>query len=248
MPRSLSVGSILGISIGIHWTWLLVFGLVIWSLAATFFPTAYAGWSIVTYWATATVSAALLLASVLIHELGQALIARSRGLPVRNLTLFVFGGVSNVQEQVKTPASELLLAGVGPLISVALGVLFSFIYLTLQGVSEQMAAIVVTLGVGNLLIGLLNLVPGLPLDGGRLLRSILWFLSESRERATRVALQAGRIVGWGLVVAGFVIGMVYSLLGGAWLVLGGWCVASVSGPKYLAVVRDQEGGRDDGGR
>lgn len=244
MPRSLSVGSILGISIGVHWTWLLVFGLVIWSLAVTFFPSAYVGWSALAYWISATVSAVLLFASVLGHELGQALVARSQGLAVRNLTLFVFGGVSNAQERARTPASELLLAGVGPLISVALGVLFSFLFLTLPGVGEPAAAILFSLAVGNLLIGLLNLVPGLPLDGGRLLRSILWFLSENRERATRAATQAGRVVGWGLVLAGLVLGIVYSLLGGVWLVLGGWCVASVAGPNYLNVVRDQEGGHD----
>ncbi len=239
MLRSLRVGRWLGISIGISWTWLVVFGFTIWALAVWLLPSHYPDWTAVLRWLIASVCALLLFGSVAVHEAIHSLVCRSCGLRVRSVTLFVFGGISDVQESVGTPAGELIQAAVGPLTNIGLGVASGALVVALAAVSQAATAILTFLAVSNLLLGLMNLAPGLPLDGGRLLRSILWFLSENRGRGTRVAVLVGQIVSWGLVISGALLGITTNLVWGVPLILAGWCTGGVSGASYLRAVRNE---------
>lgn len=240
MLRSLRIGSIFGVSIAVHWTWIVVCGVATWSLAVDFFPDNFPGWETVWYWITAAISSLVLLASVVVHELSHSLVSRSRGLPVRGATVFVFGGISDAQERARSPLSEVLQAMVGPLVSVALGVLFGVLFASLAGLNQQVAAMLVFVAMANLLLGLVNMIPGFPLDGGRLLRSLLWFLSGNRARATRVSLVSGQVAAGAMVVAGVVVGLSEYWPAGLWLFLVGWLVVDVAGVRYSRAVREQE--------
>ena len=239
MLRSLRVGKWLGISIGISWTWLAVFGFTVWSLSARVFPDQFPAWPASWYWLAAFACALLLFGSVVAHEVAHSLICRSCGLPVHSITLFVFGGISDVQENVETPIGELLQAAVGPLTNIALGLGAGVLVVTVTALGQPATAVLMFLAVSNLLLGLINLVPGLPLDGGRLLRSFLWYLSENRDQATRVAVLSGQVAGWGLVIGGVLLGVTINLVWGASLLLAGLCVVGVSGASYFQAVRNE---------
>src|SRR6266700_6237953 len=174
MPGSLHLGKIAGIDIYIHFSWLIIFVFLTWSLATGWFPQLYPGWSTATYWLVSAVAALLLFVSVLLHELAHSFVARARGLPVKNITLFIFGGVSNIEKEPGSPGVEFQMAVVGPLTSLLIGVL-AFVLLFLLGqYSSALAAILWYLGLANILLVIFNLIPGFPLDGGRVLRSIVW--------------------------------------------------------------------------
>lgn len=226
MPGSLRLGKIAGIEISIHVSWLIIVVLLTWSLATGWFPALYPGWSTLAYWAVALLATLLLFASVLAHELAHSLVARWRGLPVNSITLFIFGGVSNIEQEPKSPGVEFQMSIVGPLTSLLIGGLSFLLLLAMRGGTSPLAAILGYLGLANILLGLFNLVPAFPLDGGRVLRSIVWKLSGSLRTATRAATFAGQGIAYLMILAGFWLIFSGDILDGIWLGLIGWFLLS----------------------
>jgi Zn-dependent protease len=250
------VGKIFNINIDIDWSWLLIFGLVSWSLASSF-GQMHADWTPLMQWGMALLAALLFFLSVLAHELAHSLVARAQGVPVRNITLFMFGGVSNIQKEPASPVNELLVAIVGPLTSFILGGLFLLLgtgglalsNLTATNMSEllsqlgPMNTIFLWLGSVNILVGLFNLIPGFPLDGGRVVRSILWGITNDLKKATRWASWLGQAVAWLLILAGMAMlfGAQIPVLGsgfinGLWLIFIGWFLQNAAVQSYRRVV------------
>lgn len=222
MLGSLRIGKIAGIDIFVHVSWLIILVLLTWSLATGWFATLYPGWSPFTYWVVSLLAALLLFVSVLLHELAHSLVARRRGLPVNNITLFIFGGVSNLEHEPTSAGVEFQMSLVGPLTSLLIGSL-SFVLLVLIGRgTSPLAAILGYLATANILLGLFNLLPGFPLDGGRVLRSIIWKISGSVSTATRVATWVGQTMAYLLILAGIWLLFGGNLLSGIWIGFVGW--------------------------
>ena len=228
MKASLRLGRIAGIEIGIHYTWLLAFILIAWSLAQGFFPQVYPGWSLTTYWITGIVAALLLFVSVLLHELAHSLVAQARGLPVRSITLFIFGGVSNLEEEAERPAVEFAMTIVGPLTSLALAGIFLGLRQLIETPDSPLAAMLSYLWQINALLAAFNLLPGFPLDGGRVLRSILWGTTGDLVKATNIAATVGRLFGWGFIAFGVFQLLQGNFLGGLWIAFIGWFLSSAA--------------------
>src|SRR5437667_5545322 len=174
MPGSFRIGKIAGIDIDINVSWIIILVLLTVSLATGWFPQLYPGWSSGTYWVVGLISALLLFVSVLLHELAHSFVARARGLPVKNITLFIFGGVSNIEQEPQTPGIEFSMAFVGPLVSLLIGALSYGLFLLVRGSHTLIEPILAYLAITNVILGIFNLLPGFPLDGGRVLRSIIW--------------------------------------------------------------------------
>ncbi len=226
MPGSFRIGKIAGIDISVHVSWLIIFVLLTWSLATGWFATLYPGWSAVIYWSVSVLAALLLFLSVLLHELAHSLVAQRRGLPVKSITLFIFGGVSNIEQEPKSPGVEFQMAFVGPLTSLVIGGLSFLLLLAIGGGRSPLAAILGYLAVANVLLGLFNLVPGFPLDGGRVLRSIIWKLSGSLRTATRVATLAGQGIAYLFILGGIWLIFAGSWVDGLWIGFIGWFLLS----------------------
>lgn len=221
--NGIRIGRVFGIDVAIHPSWFLIFGLFTFSLATGFFPRAYSSWSPVEAWIVAAVATILLFASVLAHELGHSLVARAQGIRVTNITLFLLGGVSILETEATSPGREALLAGVGPLVSLVIG-LVSWAAASLVPAPQQVQAILLYLGLANVTLAVFNLLPGFPLDGGRILRALLWWRSRDLVRATRGAATAGRVVGSLFIALGVLQVLGGSPVGGLWMGLIGWLI------------------------
>jgi len=257
MRNGFRVGTLFGISIHVDWSWILIFLLVTWNLAGAVFPALHPDWSIGMNIALGIAASLLFFVSILLHELAHSLVAKARGLPVRRITLFFFGGVSNIEREPPSPSTEFLMAIVGPLTSLLLG--FGFIWLGRQNIPEMdtalrspqqllrgldpLSTMLLWLGPINILLGLFNLIPGFPLDGGRVLRSILWAITKDFRRATRWATTIGQGVGWLMILAGvaMIFGATVPVLGsgtlnGMWLAFIGWFLVQAASQSYQQVV------------
>lgn len=242
MRDALRVARVGGIELRIDPSWIFIFVLVSWSLATTF-AAWHPSWSGPLIAFTALAAALLFFVSVLAHELAHSFVARAYGLPVRSITLHMFGGVSNIEREPPSPSAELLIAFVGPATSLALGVVMIaagsfFAWYELGDVLDPVAAahdlgplptLLLWAGPVNVMLGVFNLLPGLPLDGGRVLRALLWRARGDVRSATRSAAFAGQVIGWGLVATGvfMMLGLSVPFFGrgggsGLWLVLIGW--------------------------
>lgn len=227
MSGTFQVARIAGISIRVHLSWLLILALVSWTLSSGVFPSRYENWSEAAYWIVGVVAAVLLFVTVLIHELAHAVVARRKGIEVPSITLFIFGGVSNLGRQPKTAGEEAAIAIAGPLASfaiagVALGVAL------IGGASEKVEGIFTYLATVNLILGVFNLLPGFPLDGGRVLRAIAWKRSGSFRRATRTAAEVGKVFAYALMLLG--VGFLVSgfVINGIWFMVIGWFLLGAS--------------------
>jgi len=209
-----------GIPVRIDAGWLVIFGLVTWSLAAGYFPNVLPARSAAAYWLHGVLAAFLLFASVFLHELSHALAALDQGVPVGGITLHVFGGVSQLDAEPPTPRAEALIAVVGPLTSFAIAGLCLAADRLVEG-APAFHAVAGYLVAINLMVGVFNLVPGFPLDGGRLLRAALWWWTGRLAQATRIASRCGMAVAALLVGLGALRAVVGDLVGGLWLVLIG---------------------------
>lgn len=253
----LTLGRIFGIRITIDWSWIFIFVLVTWNVG-TGLALLHPAWGGGIIWGVAIVAALLFFASVLAHELAHSLVAMARGLPVRNITLFLFGGVSNIQREPRSPGVDFLMTIVGPLTSIVLGIVF----LALGGVSagifahgvgdtvagdfdqpSPLTTMLLWLGQINILLGIFNLIPGFPLDGGRILRSILWAITGNLRTATRWASWVGQAIAWLMIFGG--LAMIFGVqipyfgtgfLGGLWLVFIGWFLNAAAIQSYRQVV------------
>ncbi len=234
-PGTFRLGRIAGIDILVHWSWFAIFLLLTWWLAVGFFGSVYDGWSAGERWGAAVVASLMFFSSVLLHELSHSLMARRLGLPVKSITLFIFGGVSALEGEPATAGQELRVAIVGPLTSFVLAGVFG----ALAGVAwaagvgdEPAGAIAAYLGFINLALGVFNMLPGYPLDGGRVLRATLWARRGNLLSATRTAAGAGTFIAFGLIAAGVVSILAGSFIGGAWFIVIGWFLRNVSEGSY----------------
>ncbi len=223
--------TLLGIPIHLDAGWFVIVALMSWSLARSYFPGASPGFPHVVYWGMGVTAALLLFACILLHELGHSLVARSYGIPVACVTLFIFGGVAQITESPKRPSVELQVALAGPLVSVLIAVVcfWGSAHMPLQNV---LAVILHYLGVINIGLALFNLLPGFPLDGGRVLRATLWALTGSLQRATRVASFIGAGFGLGLLALGVWVMSRGGWVGGLWYVFLGWFLRNAALASY----------------
>lgn len=227
LNESLHFGRIGGIRIGANWSLLPIFCLISWSLAVVLLPAAAPGFSGWGYWFFALLTAAAFYASLLAHELSHAFVARRHGVSVRGIVLWLFGGVAQLEGDTPDARSELLVAAAGPATSLGIAAIAAVgaWFLDLIGVSPLMVATVSWLAGINALLAVFNLLPAFPLDGGRILRAVLWRRWSDRVRATAVAATVGRIAGYGLIALGAVEFLAGGgPLGGMWLALIGWFI------------------------
>ncbi|GCE06518.1 site-2 protease family protein [Dictyobacter aurantiacus] len=226
MPGSLRIGKIAGIDIAFHVSWLIIAVLLCWSLATGWFGVRYPGWSTGAYWSVSVLATLLLFLSVFLHELAHALVARARGLQVKSITLFLFGGVSNIEQEPAAPDIEFQMALVGPLTSLALGGLSWLLALAIGHNGSPLRAIFEYLALANLLLGVFNMIPGFPLDGGRVLHSIIWKIRGDVRSATRVATGVGQFIAYFFIFIGLWIFFRGHVLDGLWIGFIGWFLLS----------------------
>jgi Zn-dependent protease/CBS domain-containing protein len=225
MADAWQIGRLFGIPLRVHLSWLLVFGLISWSLAAGYFPAQLPDLPVWSYWLKAIVTAAMFFVSIILHELGHSLVARHHGIGIASITLFVFGGVSQMKEEPRQARQELQIAIIGPVISLGLAALFGVLgALAARGGQAAGLAVVLTyLAAVNLLVAVFNLLPAFPLDGGRVLRAVLWWRSGNLVQATTAAARVGRALAMGLIALG-AVQLLGGNFGGVWLMLIGWFI------------------------
>jgi Zn-dependent protease len=233
MGGSIRIASIGGIPIHVHSSWLLIYALITWTLAVGYFPRVLPNLPALAYWASGLIAALLLFVSVLLHELAHSFVARAHGLDVRGITLHVFGGVSHLADEPPTPRAEFLIAVVGPLTSFALAALAWVIsaIVTDPTVDATLAYLVFV----NAAVGVFNLVPGFPLDGGRLLRAAVWAWRGSLPRATWTASRGGVVVAFVLMGLGLLQILGGNLVGGIWMIVIGLFLRAAADASYAQI-------------
>ena len=224
MRDAWQVGRLFGIPLRIHVSWLIVFGLVSWSLAAGYFPAQLPDLPVWSYWTKAIIAAAMLFVSVILHELGHSLVARYHGVGIASITLFVFGGVSEMRDEPRTPGQELTIAIIGPAISLALAGVFGAIgFFVREETPTGTSVLVLYLAAVNLLLAIFNLLPAFPLDGGRVLRAVLWYVKRDLVAATQTAARVSSLLALVLIALGL-LQLFAGQFGGLWLALIGWFI------------------------
>ncbi len=253
VPGELQLPRIAGVEIGVDLSLLIIFLLIAFSLATGVFPAWHRDWSAMLCWATALAAAVLFFASVLVHELSHAVVGRACGVEIRRITLFMFGGIAHMENEPPSWRAELAMAIVGPLTSLALGFVFLWLaglvggplHIDLEHPEKALAALgpvaslLAWLGPVNIMLGLFNLVPGFPLDGGRVLRAVMWGLSGNLRLATRWASRAGQGFAWLLMSLGslMILGLRVPFLGGGfvnglWVAFVGWFLNNAALASY----------------
>jgi len=229
MNENLSLGRIAGIHVGLNWSLLVVAALIAWSLATSLLPSAAPGEASSAYWTAGVISAFVFLASLLAHELAHSVVAVRRGVKVEGITLWLFGGVSRFSSDTSSPGAQALITFVGPLTSLVLGAVFYLASVAVGGGAALLPATLSWLGYINITLGVFNLVPAFPLDGGRLLQSLIWLRTGDRLRATRIAARIGMGFAYLLIAYGLATFLFAgSLVGGVWSVFLGWFLLSAA--------------------
>lgn len=233
------------VEIAIDYSWLAIFLLVLWSLAAGYFPRAYPGYDRPEYWGIGAAATLLFFASVLLHELAHAIVANGLGERVRRITLFIFGGMAHLSGEPKTPAAELPIAAVGPLTSLVLAAVFwgGARWAAASDANALVVAMLDYLGAINLALAIFNLLPGFPLDGGRILRSLLWMRSGDLRTATARAADWGVGIAFGVMALGILNIFGGNLTGGLWLIFIGMFLRAAARASYENVMVDRALGR-----
>ena len=234
---SVSLGRVAGIPVGVHYSWLIIATLISFSLASRF-RLIHPDWQTQTIWLVAVLTAMLFFVSLLVHEMTHALVARAYGLPVRSITLFALGGVATIEEEATSPKAEFLIAVVGPLISLVIGVACIVAAQSLGSLDAATAGIVGSvlgwLGSINIILAVFNLIPGYPLDGGRLLRALLWRIYNDVHRATRNAARVGQVVAALFIAWGVLQFFGGAGIGGIATVMGVMLVEANFSPRYAS--------------
>ena len=232
MLTSLKIGKIGGIEVSVHWSWLFIFLLLTWSFATGILDHFYPGWSAAQRWIAGGIISIVFFISLLLHELAHSFLARSKGLDVRGITLFVFGGVSNLTGEPRTAQDEFAIAVVGPLTSLLLGAFFGAGWAILHFWTAGLAGIFANLAVINAIIAAFNMLPGYPLDGGRVFRSLVWWRNKNLLAATRSASRLGEALAYGLMGVGVLLFFFGQLVNGIWLFLIGMFLRGASAASY----------------
>lgn len=242
--------TLFGIEVRLDFSVLFIFGLIVYSLGIGVFPSWHPNWPAATIWSMALLAGLLFFASLLAHEMSHSLVARRFGIRVPRITLFLFGGMAEIESEAETPGAEFAIAIAGPLMSLAIA--FTCIVYAGAAVDESLMDLLVEnpeaamaeigpfvtvcfwLGSVNLMLAIFNMVPGFPLDGGRVARATIWRLTGDRMRATQLAANAGRMFGWLLMGLGFWELLVLKTMSGLWLVLIGWFLSHLAMQSYTA--------------
>ena len=225
------MGRVFGIPIEVNISWVFVFLLLTFLLAGEF-EDARLRWPVAQRWTVAMVTVVLFFLSVLAHELSHSVMAQRQGIPVRGITLFIFGGVSRLDREPQRPITEFVIALVGPLCSILLAVIFGGAWYLLGGGNSTFEVVLLLLAWTNLSLGVFNLVPGYPLDGGRLLRAGIWAMTGSYHRATQIAARSGQGVGGAMVLGGAFLAAWVDLVNGVWVAIVGTFLFSMARSSY----------------
>jgi Zn-dependent protease len=232
--RGISLGRVLGIPIELDYSWFLIFALVAWTLAAGTFPSEFKGWPTAEYWLVGIATTIMFFLSLVLHELGHSIVARHYGISVSSIKLFVFGGVSQIETEPPSAKVEFLMAVVGPLVSFALAGIFAGLEIAFAAVAPLLA-LTRYLAYINGALGLFNLIPGFPLDGGRVFRAMVWGITNNLRRATVMAGNLGRLIGFLLILFGVYQIFAGSFINGLWISFIGWFLESAA----MSQVRQQ---------
>lgn len=224
---SIRVTTIRGIEIGVHYSWFIIFFLITLSLT-TRFASAHPHWTLAEHYTVGIGTSLLFFASILLHELAHSFVALARGIPVRAITLFVFGGVAQMGREPDRPMTEFQIAIAGPLASALLAGGFGLLSMVTEGRQEHVSALAGWLSSINLVLAVFNLVPGFPLDGGRVLRAILWHVTGNLSKATRIAAGAGQTAGYVFIFFGIWTAFTAQWFSGLWLAFIGWFLLSAA--------------------
>ncbi len=232
--KKIKLFKIFGFEVGIDWSWIILAILIAWSLSVGFFPFRFKNLSTETYWLMGIVGALGLFFSIIFHEMCHSLVARKYGMPMKGITLFIFGGVAEMGEEPPTPKAEFMMAMIGPISSIAIGIVFYGIYFVgrQNGWSESINGVVQYLAFINGLLAAFNLIPAFPLDGGRVLRSILWGLKKNLRSATRISSRIGSGFGIFLIVLGAFQFLRGNFIGGMWWFLIGMFLRGAAKTSY----------------
>src|SRR5579883_293009 len=240
---SFRFGRIAGIDLRLHYTWVIIAVLIVFSLGAQFRYT-NPDWSTLTIWGAAVITGLLFFAGLILHKLSHAMVAKARGLPVNRITLFLLGGGAKIKHKTESASTEFWMAIAGPAMSVAFGfaclaIAHFFFGWTLWTMAHNPgAAIFEWLGYINFVLAAFNMIPGFPMDGGRVLRSIIWGVTKNADRATRVAASIGQVVGWLFIVYSLFRLFTGEGIGAIWLAIIGWFLIQAAG-NSLALRRSQ---------
>jgi len=221
-----NLGKIFGIQVRLHYTWFVIFFLVTFSLV-------HPNWSQWSSWVIGIIASLLFFASVLAHELAHSLVGRANGIPVKSITLFIFGGVAQMGREATKASAELKMAAAGPACSLAIGVLFGLIWFFIRDTGSSVAEMAGWLALINVALAAFNLIPGFPLDGGRVFRSIMWRFSGDYQRSTQIATRLGQGVAYAFILGGILIMfLLHDWLSGLWIVLIGWFLQGTASMSY----------------
>ena len=239
IDAAFNIGKIFGIPFRLHYTWFIIFILVTVSLSWQLFPALYSGWTVFTYWIIGIVTSLLFFASVIAHELAHSLVARINGIPVKSITLFIFAGVAQITKEAAHPGAEFKMAVAGPVCSLVIGGLFALLWLLTQDVIEPVAALAFWLAQINVVLVIFNLIPGFPLDGGRVFRSLMWRFTGNYKRSTQIAVRVGQGVGYLFILVGILIIFLRPFgldwFSGLWLAFIGWFLENAASTSYRQV-------------
>jgi len=235
MNKTFNLGKLFGIRFRLHFTWFIIFFLVTGLLV---YPN-YTQW---TYWVTGIIASLLFFASVIAHELAHSLVGRANGIPISTITLFIFGGVAHMTREATRPSAELKMAVAGPLCSLLIGGFFG-LFLLIPGIPEPIAMMIFWLAVMNGILAVFNLIPGFPLDGGRVFRSVLWSFTGDYSRSSRIAIRVGQGFGYLLSLCGILIIFLrpfnMTWFDGLWIAFIGWFIAGAASASYRQVLRQE---------
>ncbi len=236
MGGGFNLGKIFGIQFRLHYTWFIIFVLLIVSLSWQLFPLYYPGWNRLLYWVVGTIATLLFFISLVAHELAHSLVGRVNNIPVKSITLFIFGGMAQMTREATKASAELKMAAAGPACSLAIGGMFALLWMLTRGVIEPVAAMAYWLAQINVLLAVFNLIPGFPLDGGRVFRSLMWHFTGNYKRSTRIATRVGQGVAYSFILGGILIMfLLHEWLGGLWLAFIGWFLQNAASISYRQV-------------
>jgi Zn-dependent protease/CBS domain-containing protein len=219
--KHIPIGKILGIPIYLDPSWFLIFALITWMLAQNYFPLEFKNWTILSYWLVGFITSIFFFLSILLHESGHSIIAKKYKLKVKRITLFLFGGVSEISEDPPKSSAEFWIAAAGPITSFILAAIF-YLLAKVFAYNQYLAASFQYLAFINFILAIFNLIPGFPLDGGRILRSIVWAITKNYKQATAIVSNAGRFFGFFFIMLGVLQIFQNNVIDGLWMLFIGW--------------------------
>jgi Zn-dependent protease len=240
--RTISLGHIFGIPVGLDYSWFLIFALLTWTMAVGYYPSEFRNWPVIQYWVAGAITAIMLFVSVLLHELGHSVVAMHYKIPVRSITLFIFGGVSLIGAEPPSAGAGFWIAIAGPFVSFSLAAFFFLLHSLFAGIAPLVALLKYLIYI-NIALGVFNLIPGFPLDGGGIFRAIVWRITHNMRRATVIAANVGRFIAYIFIFLGVWQIFAGNFINGIWIAFIGWFLesAAVAQVQQLALRDTLEG-------